>query len=164
MHEIFLPVRGFESLYEVSNFGNVLSKRSGKLLVPSKGKYGHCVIQLCEKGKKTRALVHRLVAFAFIGDGKKGEEVNHIDYNPTNNHVSNLEWVTHRQNMLHSKDRLPKMKGILHGQVKLTEADIKAIRQRYAEGGISFVKLGALYGICGQQCHRIVRGQRWSHI
>lgn len=164
MTEIWKPISGFENLYKVSDHGNVFSIRSNKVLSPDKGKYGHRSVQLYGASGKTRALVHRLVAFAFLGDPPVGHEVNHIDYDPTNNHVRNLEWVTHRQNILHSRHRLVNKRGEDHIQSKLTEADIKAIRQRYAEGGISFVKLGALYGICGQQCHRIVRCQRWSHI
>lgn len=57
--------------------------------------------------------VHRLVAFAFIpypDDGKK-YEINHIDYDRKNNHIDNLEWVTHHQNILHSLCNKPDMTG-----------------------------------------------------
>lgn len=58
--------------------------------------------------RKTK--VHRLVAIAFC-DGRSEErnEVNHIDYNRTNNYYKNLEWVTHRENVQHSKSHyIPK--------------------------------------------------------
>ena len=46
--------------------------------------------------------VHRLVAEAFLGQPKPGFEVNHKDGNKLNNHVSNLEWVTHLENVQHA--------------------------------------------------------------
>lgn len=169
MQEIWMPVSGFEGLYSVSNLGRIKStgKRgqngTARILIPYPGKYGHGRVQLCRNGTKTKALVHQLVARAFIGDPPTPDhEVNHIDFDPTNNRVDNLEWVTHRQNILHSADRLARSPGEKHGQAKLTAVDVAAIKERYAAGGISFVKLGALFGVCAQQCHRIVRGERWA--
>ena len=170
MEEQWKDVTGYEGMYMVSNFGNVKSIASqgsrlfGKILIPHPGKYGHQRVQLCGKGKKVRALVHRLVAIHFISPAPEGCEVNHIDFDPTNNHVSNLEWVTHQQNIIHSIDRLVKFKGEEHGSSKLTEQDVIAMRAEYAAGGISFVKLAKKYNVCPQQCHRIIRRERWAHI
>ena len=48
-------------------------------------------------------LVHRLVAITWLANTWfEGAEVNHRDGNKRNNHISNLEWVTHQQNELHS--------------------------------------------------------------
>jgi hypothetical protein len=171
MEETWKPIPGYETRYHVSNLGRVrrVGKVHGKsdcyrILKPYNGTYGHGRVQLCMDGHKKRELVHRLVAKAFLPEPPEGCEVNHIDFDPTNNRVDNLEWVPHRQNILHSRERLARKCGIEHGMVKLTEELVKAIRDRYARGGISFAKLGAEYGICAQQCHRIVRGKRWSHI
>ena len=164
MEEIWKPVAGYESHYFVSNLGRVKScfARGERILVPSKGQYGHCRVQLYKNGERIRVLVHRLVALAFLRSPCENEEVNHIDFDPTNNRVDNLEWVTHRANILHSRHRLARKTGESHGMSKLSEADVASIRATYAAGGISFVKLGARFGICGQQAHRIVRGQRWQ--
>ena len=54
-------------------------------------------------GEYKEKLVHRLVAETFIPSKKRCKLVNHIDGNRLNNHVSNLEWVTHKQNMRHAK-------------------------------------------------------------
>lgn len=53
-------------------------------------------------GKKH--LVHRLVAKFFISNPNQYEEVNHKDRNKSNNHIDNLEWVTHQQNIQHYHD------------------------------------------------------------
>lgn len=50
-------------------------------------------------GTKRRFAVHRLVAKAFIPNPDNKPEIDHIDGDPTNNHVWNLQWVTHKENM-----------------------------------------------------------------
>ncbi len=159
MQEAWKPVAGFETLYEVSNTGHVRSLGNGDkrgsrfgVLVPSKGKYGHCRVQLCRDGTKRKALVHQLVAIAFISEPPPECEVNHIDYDPSNNHVENLQWVTHQENILHSLHRLRDSRGEAHPGAKLTDEKVIELRARYAQGGISFSKLGMEYGICAQQC------------
>ena len=110
MQEIYKAVPGFEGYYEVSNLGNVKSlghynNRKPKILTQdnSKGKSGiYKRVKLYKDGKCTRFLVHRLVALVFIPNPENKPEVNHIDNDTTNNVVTNLEWCTHSENMLHS--------------------------------------------------------------
>lgn len=165
MEEIWKPVAGYEENYFVSNHGRIKSRFSDRerILIPHKGKYGHCRIQLYNEGSRIRSLVHRLVAFAFLPDAVQPSEVNHIDFDPTNNRVENLEWVTHQQNIMHSRHRLSNIKGESHVHAKLSEQDVLSMRATYAAGGTSFAKLAKQFGICTQQCHRIVRGERWQH-
>lgn len=66
-----------------------------KELRPCKAGAGYLAVRLC--GNK-HGYVHRMVASAFLECTGKDYEVNHKDENKSNNHVSNLEWVTHRQN------------------------------------------------------------------
>ncbi|MBC6606264.1 HNH endonuclease [Hymenobacter sp. BT188] len=57
-----------------------------------------------DKGKPSRLLVHRLVAERFLSLIAGKDQVNHKDGNQLNNHVSNLEWVTNRENYRHARE------------------------------------------------------------
>ena len=63
---------------------------------------GYLVVDLYEGGKRTTARVHRLVAEEFIENPDNKPCINHIDGNKHNNHVSNLEWVTKKENSEHA--------------------------------------------------------------
>jgi hypothetical protein len=110
--EIWKDVIEYEGLYQVSNFGNVKSlnyNRSGKekLLKPGIGTTGYYNVFLSKNGKKKTFKVHQLVAICFLNHKPNGFNlvVNHIDNNPLNNHVSNLELVNQRYNSsCHKKD------------------------------------------------------------
>lgn len=103
--ETWKDIKGWEGQYKVSNVGKVQSlKKSGRLRKPSLTDDGYLVLDLYGKNKREKVLVHRLVATAFLSEGKDltGLEVNHIDGNKLNNSVENLEWVTHSENILHA--------------------------------------------------------------
>lgn len=91
-------IEGYDS-YEVSNTGKVRSKRKGSLLKLLDNGKGYYKAQLYYEGKAQKEYVHRLVASAFIPNPTNKLYVNHIDNNPSNNDVSNLEWCTHQENM-----------------------------------------------------------------
>lgn len=101
--EIWLPIRGYEGLYEVSSFGKVRSlnyHRTGKtkVLNPGENGCGYFKVVLCKNRRVKQYLVHRLVAEAFIPNWFDYSEVNHRDENKTNNHIDNLEWCDSKYN------------------------------------------------------------------
>lgn len=61
-------------------------------------------VKLSKQGQRTHISVHRLVALSFIPNPEKKPQVNHKDANKGNNHVSNLEWATSKENIRHSID------------------------------------------------------------
>lgn len=99
-NEIFKPIPNYEE-YMISNYGTVLAK-SGKELSIALHEKGYHQVRLCNNGITTKHRVHRLVAFAFLLNQNNLPEINHIDGNKTNNHVSNLEWCTRKQNAEHA--------------------------------------------------------------
>ena len=98
--EQWRAVEGYPE-YEVSNLGRV--KGHGKIMKPYKHRVTYKMVDLYKSGKRVaRGMVHRMVANAFIPNPDNKPEVNHIDGNPSNNRVDNLEWVTHYENHLHA--------------------------------------------------------------
>lgn len=100
--EIWRDVPGYEGEYQVSNFGNVKSLITNKLLKTHTGKNGYVYVTFGIRSKRHTFKLHRLVASVFIRQPKKDEEVNHKDMNKTNNHVDNLEWCYRSGNIRHS--------------------------------------------------------------
>lgn len=104
MNEVWVIIDNYDEMYQVSNMGRVKSfkrKILGHILTQKKHNCGYKCVTLSNKGKLKMHYVHRLVALAFIGIDKN-KEVNHIDFDKTNNKLDNLEVVTRIENMLHS--------------------------------------------------------------
>jgi len=83
--------------YEISNCGLVMNIR-GNILKPHLDHRGYERLALCKNGKLKNFRIHRLVADAFISNPENKPEVDHIDRYKTNNHASNLRWVTRSEN------------------------------------------------------------------
>ena len=104
MIEIWKDVVGYEGLYQVSNCGNVRSlnwKNTGMVrnMCPRLNNKGYFIVNLSKDSKSVSKSVHRLVAQAFLPNTLNYTDVNHIDENPRNNCVENLEWCTHKSNV-----------------------------------------------------------------
>ena len=109
------PVKGYEGLYEVSTQGQIRSvdhfannncnggKRyvKSRILVSYKMPNGYHQVQLSKGSEKKKHYVHRIVATAFLQNKKGCTDVNHKDGNKDNNAVSNLEWLSHKDNQIH---------------------------------------------------------------
>lgn len=127
MDEEWRDIKGYEGLYQVSNYGRVKSlekdyvtngavrhqKEIIKKLVETKGYF--CT-NLSKNGNLKHFLVHRLVANAFIPNPNNLPQVNHKDEVKTNNHVENLEWCDAKYNVNYgtrNKNDSEKKKGII---------------------------------------------------
>ena len=106
--EIWKPVKDFEGIYEVSNFGRVRSFEKGcnhpeMILKPIVKADGYTLVNLYYAHRKFKArYVHRLVAQAFIPNPNNYPQVNHKDENKQNNRAENLEWCTAHYNWHYS--------------------------------------------------------------
>lgn len=76
---------------------------------------GYHIIILCRHGTPHTFTVHGLVANVFIGPRPIGSQVNHRDFDRTNNHVTNLEYVTPRENIHHTMNAGRTASGDRHG-------------------------------------------------
>ena len=99
--EVWVPVKDFEDLYEISNLGNLRNSRKQIMKIFINNSNYACV-KLTRTGTCKHKTIHRLVAEAFIPQPLGHNEVNHIDGCKLNNDLTNLEWVTSSQNKLHA--------------------------------------------------------------
>lgn len=88
--------------YIASKDGKIYSLISSKDLKPNTNNCGYECVHLRIDGKTKSFLVHRLVAETFIPNPNNYKEINHIDGNPLNNKVENLEWCNRSQNIKHA--------------------------------------------------------------
>lgn len=135
MKEIWKDIEGYEGLYQVSNLGRV-KRLKGKymskerILKPCENNTGYLQVHLCKNSKSKFYKVHRLVALAFIQNPENKQQVNHIDETKLNNVVSNLEWVTAKENNNHGT-RIER--SIISNQKKVKAIDIANGEYNYYE-------------------------------
>jgi hypothetical protein len=171
--------------YEVSDNGNIRSidryvKQGnieriykGKLISFKTDKYGYLKVSLSLFGKVKSYYAHRLVALAFIPNLDNKPQVNHInidnlssDDNKKDNRVTNLEWATSEENIRHAHATGLKSakKGEESASSKLTDVDIKKIRELWLTGGISQIKLSKMFGVSRGNIQHIIEYKTWKHI
>lgn len=119
MQEIWKDIKEYEGLYQVSNLGRVKRLRH-KVNSNNGGRYtsemyikstdngnGYKKVGLSKNHKRKNYYVHRLVAEAFIKNENNFNEINHLDYNRSNNNVENLEWIDRKSNVQYSVKNRP---------------------------------------------------------
>ena len=105
-------IPGFEGLYQVSDWGRVFSKWTNRELTPNTHEKGHLYVTLIKNRKRKTKSIHHLVAETFIPNPNGYDVVHHIDYNPQNNRVENLVWLSKEEHdKLHAETKSEKFKG-----------------------------------------------------
>ena len=99
MEELFRDIPWYEWIYKVSNYWNVKSVRKNKILKPSNNKWYKQVV--LHHWVWNTICIHRLVAISFLENKENKREVNHKDWDRSNNFIDNLEWVTSKENQIH---------------------------------------------------------------
>lgn len=108
--EIWKDIEGFYGFYQVSNMGRVRSltrkvwnyTKKGKILNPQSKPNGYLNVCLSNgEIRQKHAYIHRLVASAFIPNPMGLSEINHKNFDKTDNRVENLEWCTSKENKAH---------------------------------------------------------------
>lgn len=151
-------VIGYEGLYQVSTFGEVISLRSGRFLKGSPIPSGYLTVSLYKNSAAQTYLIHRLVALAFIDNPSAKRSVNHIDCTRTNNRADNLEWCTPAENTAHGM----KYGAIKGCALKLSDEDAATIREMY-ESGYRSSWLADKFSVSVTTVKNIIRGKYYSH-
>jgi len=163
----WLPIPGHE-VYEVNRDGQVRSWKWGSPR-PMRQHYngmGYLRVSFHDQHGYKHYPIHRLVAITFLGLPPDGCEVNHIDGIRTNNHISNLEWITHQENVAHAISL--GLRNHAHGEgignAKLTEEQVRRIRQLYVTGDKTMTELGTMFEVDRKTVAQVVHWKTWRHV
>lgn len=166
-------VNGFTKIDSLSNYcideyGCILNIRTRCVIIPSVSKKGY--LQVCLTNKNTY-IIHRLVALTFIENKENKQEVNHIDGNKLNNHISNLEWNTTQENLEHKRinnlGKTLKAKlsatGINNSQAKLDEQDVISIRTNCITKN-DILNFSKEFNVSIATIYDVKNRRSWTHI
>lgn len=179
MEEQWVHIKGYETIYMISNLGRIKSldkkvnsKFDSKRTI--KGKYlnftslrkGYKYVELYnDKLERKKFSIHRLIALHFIPNPNNYPMINHKDGNTLNNSIDNLEWCTASQNTRHAFDTglLVIRKGESCTQSKLTEQQVKDIHvlKHY---GMKSKTISKIYGVSFSTICDIFQGRTWKSV
>lgn len=145
--ETWLPIPGFEGIYDVSDRGNVRNATTGRVLKPYAASGGYLRVNLRIDGGGKHLRVHRLVASAFIRLPHPREQVNHIDLDKRNNAIENLEWVSGKENVRHFKDAMKRLGKVGPAPRLLSYEIAQNIRRDYRDTDTTYKKLADKHGV-----------------
>lgn len=178
MDEVWKDIKGYEGYYQISNFGNARSldrwvNRNGTLIFvfgqmikPINQSIGYLQIALNIDGKVQKKYIHRLVMETFNPTDNPELEINHIDENKENNMITNLEWVTHKENINKISKYIVARENNQKQKLERREAWIKyrdrnippkEVLEKQLFEYKNFVALGKLYGVTDNAVRRWCR-------
>ena len=172
-------IPGYQGRYLICEDGTVISQggprtvngRWGTMTVnpptrvlrPALASNGYWFVSLYRRDDGRRSVngyLHRLVAQAFVPNPDGLPEINHEDGDKANNAASNLSWVTKSQNHLHRTAVLGKNSGETHYRARLTEDDVRAIRESTETGAA----LAKRYGVSQGNITAIRKRRSWKYV
>lgn len=179
MIQTMKDIPGFEN-YAITTDGRVWRKPSisysgcnhagkhsyaGRWLKVYGKKDGHLSVNLRYNGQHVSKCVHRLVLGAWVGPCPKGMECRHLDGNPRNNRLENLEWNTHKINMQdkikHGVNTGPRCESCARS--KLIEAEVKIIRY-LRRVGFTLADIAWQFDVTRQNIYAIVHRKTWRSV
>lgn len=187
MHN-WLPVFGYEGVYEVSDTG--LVRRCDRYhmeqrppLRPAANHHGYLAVCLTRESKGRTVFVHKLVCEAFHGPRPAGMTINHRNGVKTDNRPSNLEYTAHEDNIRHARDVIDtiyptRARGARNGSrvrperlrrgesvatAKLTEDKVRTVLA-LLKRGVQQREIAEQVGISQTQIWRIKVGLSWAHV
>lgn len=122
---------------------------AGRLLSMSPDSDGYVIAHLSKNGATKSFRRNRLVAIAFLENPLSHPEVNHRNNVRSDDRLSNLEWITQKQNQQ------------IRRSMKLTASKAQEIRSMHS-AGTSLKKLTHLFDVSKAQVGRVLRSENWA--
>lgn len=184
-NEIWLPIKGFEDYYEVSDLGRFRSKdrvitrhngvkesKPARILKNNYYTNGYIQLILYVEKQRFNFIAHRVVADHFIPNPDNLPVINHLDLIKWNNRVTNLEWCTKSENAVHAVNsgcflNVEQLKGGSHPNAKLSDDEALYIKQNFIKR--DFKNNNKLYDEFSHKISRstfdkICFNHAWKHI
>lgn len=174
----WLPIKDYEGIYEISNFGQVKSKirkyknsniqkdfiKKTRLCKDT----GYEMVSLNKSGITKYYTIHRLLAFAFLPNPENLPCVNHINGIKTDNSLENLEWCSYSRNQSHAIQtglcsKPPLHFGHDHHKAKFNPNIFKEILSLRASG-VNIQTILKKFNISQTHYYRVVNKKTWKHI
>lgn len=177
--ERWLPVAGYEGLYEVSDLGRVRSldkivvrAHGARVYLAGRVLYQHLngrrrnywAVTLHKDGHREVKMVHRLVAEAFLGPLPAGLTTRHGPAGSLENRLTNLSYGTQAENNADKFRDGTHPVGTGAKNAVLTEAIVRECRSRFSDAAETIKSLAAEFGISEQSMGKAVRGRTWRHV
>lgn len=169
MEEIWKTIEQFPA-YEISSVGRIRRRLPAKFNNAPVGKLlkfhlncGYPKVRLCRNGKVYNCLVHRLVAFTFLGIPPHAHEVDHIDFDRSNCRVTNLRYVTKKQNKAHCMEFGRYYFGVRHHSAKLCPEDVLVIRM-LLKHKYPIIRIAKFFGVARFVIQGISKGNIWKSV
>ncbi len=178
MNERWMPIEGYEGIYEISDLGRVRSlwgrapRRWMKRPILSEPRilksYVHCTNKYCyvalHKDNQQKGFrIHGLVLKTFVGPCPTGSQGSHLDGDRTNNRLDNLMWESPKNNNARKNFHGTANEGERHSMAKLNNDAVLKIRE-LAASGMPRSQLAHSYGVTITMIAFIVRRKNWTHI
>jgi hypothetical protein len=178
LNETWVPIAGWEGLYEVSSLGHFRScdrivvkhYKDGDVLCPRKGgpvqvcypTKGYPTVDLWKDNKATIVTVHTILAKAFKGPQPERTICRHLDDDPSNFALDNLAWGSHKDNCDDCLRNGGRVFGERNYNARLTEADVLDVRRAKAAGA-SWTELAERYKLPKSTLSSVLK-QSWQHL
>lgn len=160
----FKAITGFDNYYINRKCKVWSAYEKGKWLKPILTDDGYFVVHLYKNGKSFMKKVHRLVLETFVELCPSGMQCRHLNGNRQDNRLENLCWGTASENQ---QDRIrhgTDSNGEKSPVAKLTEQNVKQIRELYNSKKFNQTQLADKFGVGQCTIHRIVTKKMWKHI
>lgn len=145
----------------VSQCGDIFNENTGRKLKVHDNGNGYIKVTLTIGGIQYQKYVHRMVAECYLLD--KSIQVNHKDGNKSNNHYSNLEWVTNSENQIHAHKTGLKKNGNQLWNGKFSKEDIEKIFALKKQGEKQY-KIAEQMNTTKGTISEILSGKRYKYI